>query len=332
MRVFSGPQLAVAVSAAGGLGFIGPGAKPEDSFSALEEAAALTDAVPVLSAFKKEHGQLPVGIGFQTWNGDLDVAVAVCEKYKPVAAWLFAPRHGQTELDNWTQRLREAAPKTKIWIQVGTLAEAEAAAKSSHAPDVLVIQGSDAGGHGRATDGSSLITLLPEVADSISIPLIAAGGIADGRGVVAALGLGASGVALGTRFLAASEAKISKGYQQEILRASNGPQSTVRTQLYNHLRGTMDWPPEYSPRGLINKSWTEHKDGVGFEELKTRHDEAVKQGDAAWGPDGRTATYAGNAVGLIHDTKDAKTILEDIRRDVADSVTLMFTSMLPKPL
>jgi nitronate monooxygenase len=314
MRVMSGPELAVAVSRAGGFGFIGPGLKPESTAADLE----ITKGLLASSGIPQHGAVLPVGVGFQVWNGNLDVSASAVSQYRPAAAWLFAPRHGQTDIDVWTKRLREASPETKIWLQIGTLQEAFDAARSASPPDVLVVQGAEAGGHGRATDGIGFITLLPEIADATrksGIPLIAAGGVADGRGVVAALGVGAAGVAMGTRFLAAQEARIKKGYQDEVVRATDGAANTVRTQLYNHLRGTFGWPDQFSPRTIINRSWAEKQAGTAFEDIQKRHDEAVSKGDAAWGPDGWTATYAGANVGLIRGVAGAGEIVEGARKE-----------------
>lgn len=319
MRVMSGPHLALTVSKAGGLGFIGPGEKPDDTARDLAKVRELLkDTSTNFPTLSQAYSKLPVGVGFQLWNGDLDSAIRAVKQQSPCAVWLFAPRHGQKELDEWSSQLREASPGIHVWIQVGTLDESIEAAKSFHKPDVLVIQGAEAGGHGRATDGMGLMALFPEVSDSIRgshISLIAAGGIVDARGVTAALALGADGVALGTRFLASTEARISKGYQQEIVRASNGAKSTTRTMLYNHLRGTMGWPEQYSPRGITNKSWEEHQAGVPFDELKLRHDEAVKAGDDGWGPEGRLATYASAAVGLVHNVDEAAAIVAKLQSE-----------------
>lgn len=323
MRVMSGPALAVAVSQAGGLGFIGPGAKTQDTETDLEEARKLVERARTSSTVFGESSLgdqtiLPVGIGYQLWGDDIEVAVRAIQRFKPCAAWLYAPKTGPQEFDDWSRRIRLASPETQIWIQIGTLAEARQLLANSEKPDVVVVQGAESGGHGRATDGLGLMTLFPEVADVMEgseIALLAAGGIADGRGVAAALCLGASGVVMGTRFLAASETRISKGYQEEVVRASDGAASTTRTLLYNHLRGTFGWPPEYSPRTIINKSFEEHTAGRAFDDLKVLHDEAVKGGDSAWGPEGRTATYAGAAVGLIHDVTSAGEIVRRIQRD-----------------
>ncbi|KAH7142847.1 hypothetical protein B0J13DRAFT_444754 [Dactylonectria estremocensis] len=331
MRVMSGPSLAVAVSSAGGLGFIGPTIKAEDLFSDLEKADGLIQQSPLASVGRRlPTALLPIGVGFQTWNGDLKAALSAVQEHRPCAVWLFAPRHGQTELNEWTTGVREASPETQIWIQVGTIGEAIDAARSSTPPDVLVIQGAEAGGHGRAKDGLGIMALFPEIADvtrESGIPLIAAGGIVDGRGVAAALGLGAAGVAMGTRMLAATETRISKGYQNEVIRATDGATSTVRTQLYNHLRGTFGWPEQFSPRGLINRSWVDHQDGIPFDELKRLHDEAVKSGNAGWGPEGRLATYAGAAVGLVHTVEDAGEIIQNVRSEAKDIILSLADSL-----
>lgn len=319
MRVMSSPELAIAVSGAAGLGFIGPGVRPEDAVMDLGRARTLfSEHKSQVLSMLDASGDLPVGIGFQLWNGDLSSAVKAVRRHKPCAAWLFAPRDGQKEIDAWTDALREASPSIHIWLQVGTLQEILAAMNSSSRPDVLVIQGAEAGGHGMAEGGMGLMSLLPEVADVVAqteIPLFAAGGIVDGRGVAAALGLGADGVALGTRFLAAEEARISKGYQLEIVRATDGARHTVRTTLYNQLRGTNGWPRQYSPRGIINQSWHDHQAGVPFEELKRLHDEAALAGDKGWGAEGRLATYAGAAVGLVHSIEPASILVHRLREE-----------------
>lgn len=99
------------------------------------------------------------------------------------------------------------------------------------------------------------------------------------------------------------------------MRATDGARCTTRTMLYNHLRGTMGWPEQYSPRGIVNQSFHDHQAGVDFEELKERHDEAVKSGDKGWGPEGRLATYAGAAVGLVRDVQDAGVIVRRVQSE-----------------
>jgi len=326
MRVLSGPSLAVAVSNAGGLGFIGPGLKPIDLEGSLSEARDLIAKSPSLSKYLESERILPIGVGFQTWAGDLSISSPIVGTFRPAAAWLFAPRNGQSELDTWAETIRNVSPDTMIWIQVASVADAISAAQSAQRPDVLVVQGTDAGGHS-LTKGAGIVTLLPEVIDALSsvpkgsdIPVIAAGGIMDHRGAAAALTLGASGIAMGTRFLASSEANISAGYQNHILAASDGGQTTVRTQLYNHLRGTTNWPAPFDARGLINASWRDHVAGMPFEENRQLFAEAAKKGDAGWGNQGRLATYAGTGIGLVREVRSAGEIVESVRNGSVELV------------
>jgi nitronate monooxygenase len=325
MRVLAGPKLAATVSEAGGIGFIGPGEKPEHLQNYFEEASELISRSTTLSS--KNLGVLPLGFGIQTWAGDLNITTGILKKWAdstpPAIAWLFAPRHGQHEIDEWAHEIRSISPRTKIWIQVASVKDAIAAASSSDAPDVLVVQGSDAGGHS-LSQGAGIITLFPEVTDALAsigslIPLIAAGGILDSRGASAALALGASGTALGTRFLCTPEANIKTGYQEAILSATDGGQTTVRTQLYNHLRGTTNWPAGFDARAIVNASWRDHLAGVEFEDLKKLHAEALEKGHAFGSDQGRTATYAGTGIGLVRDIRPAAEIVDEVRKG-ADKV------------
>ncbi|OJJ54973.1 hypothetical protein ASPSYDRAFT_159474 [Aspergillus sydowii CBS 593.65] len=335
MRVFSGPELAVSVSHAGGLGFLGPRVKTQDTLSDLEKSTQLLRNLQPPPPVGNKVTTLPIGVGFQLWSDDIDTAVSAVEQYKPCAVWLYAPSNGQTGINTWSRRIRAVSPETQIWVQIGTVREAEslvAEGCSERPVDVIVVQGSESGGHGRAKDGMGLMALFPEVEDVLSssssaaggggaaggrIPLFAAGGIADDRGALGAIALGADGVVMGTRFLASTEARISDGYRNEIVRARDGATSTTRTLLYNHLRGTYGWAEEYSPRTIINRSFVEEQEGKPFEELKRLHDEALTKGDEGWGVEGRLATYAGAAVGLIHGVKNAGDIVRECREGVA---------------
>ena len=165
----------------------------------------------------------------------------------------------------------------------------------------------------------AFITLLPEVADAlakdrISIPLIAAGGITEARSAAAALVLGADGICLGTRLLACEEAVIAKGYQDEVLRVNDGGVSTVDSTVYDAVRGIQGWPAEYSGRGVANRTYLDAMHGISDEENRSRYKEAMKLGDAGWGPAGRMTTYAGTGVGLVKEVMSAKQIIEEIRQ------------------
>jgi nitronate monooxygenase len=182
------------------------------------------------------------------------------------------------------------------------------------------VQGTDAGGHGLSR-GAGLIALLPEVCDAVAAHaendgpvIIGAGGVADARGAAAAVVLGAHGVVLGTRLLASHEANIAKGYQDEVIRATDGGQTTVRSKVYDRLRGTTGWAESHNARGIINRSYTDTLAGMGDEEVKRLYEEEWKKGDGGWGEQGRMTTYAGSAVGLVREVKGTGEIVREIRK------------------
>ncbi|RDW64844.1 hypothetical protein BP6252_10495 [Coleophoma cylindrospora] len=320
MRLIATTALAVSVSQSGGLGFLGIGTDSSVLAGLLSSCtSSLSQAPPIPNV---PQGVLPIGVGFIVWGASLSEAVEAVKAspLKPAAIWLFAARQ-LSELEEWTTALRQAsAGKSKIWIQVGTVAMATEVAAAC-APDVLVIQGSDAGGHGLA-QSSSIISLLPECADELSrrgfgdIPLIAAGGIMDARGVAAALVLGASGATLGTRFLASPEAEIRDGYRAAVIKAGDGGVSTARTSVYDVLRGTTGWPGEYNARGVLNQSYWDHGAGMDAVENKKLYERALEMGDEGWGEMGRLATYAGTGVGLAKEIMPAGEIVRGILNDV----------------
>jgi nitronate monooxygenase len=315
MRLIALSKLACEVSNASGLGFIGAGSDASTLEHELQQSKQLLKV-------ESTDGILPVGVGFLLWAGDklLQDALPILQRHKPAAVWLFADEHPD-QLATWTKECRRVTSKTKIWIQVGTVADALQAMKSCQ-PDVLVVQGSDAGGHG-LEKCAGLISLLPEVDDAASsycreneIPnpvLVAAGGIMDGRGVAASIALGASGVVMGTRYLACPESNMAKGYQDAVLKASDGGVNTARGKLYDSLRGTTDWPARYGGRSVLNESWHDAAKGMSFEENKKLHDEAIKKGDEGWGKNARLTTYAGTGVGLMKDVKPAADVTREVR-------------------
>ncbi|KIX06293.1 uncharacterized protein Z518_04268 [Rhinocladiella mackenziei CBS 650.93] len=321
MRIFAGPELAVATSRAGGLGFIGPGVHPTDLEPKLEKVHDLLKETPVT----EQSEMLPVGVGFQLFDGDLEVAAAAVRKYKPIAAWLFVPANGQHDIDRWASKLRRESPGTQIWLQIGSLPDAIVAASSKHAPDVMVVQGIDAGGHG-LKKGAGILSLLPEVADHLrrmgfDIPLFGAGGIADGRGVAAVLATGvAAGAVMGTRFLASKEAEVKKGYQEALLGMANGGHTTVRTTLFDRLQGRDDWPEQYDGRAMINASVMEDEVGMPLEENKLLFEEALKGGLPRWGFEGRLTAYMGTAVGLVRTVDSAQDIINQARNQAKESL------------
>lgn len=320
------PNLAVAVSKAGGLGFIAAGYHSDHLEDLLEEAkdqlfddeeTTQTERNPPQPVF------LPVGVGFITWSASLVDALPAFQKYWPCAVWLFAPPHGFQDLVPWATQIRHiTSHKTQIWVQVGTVADAIEVTRVVK-PDVIVAQGSDAGGHSLAR-GASIVSLVPEICDRIheiwtptqgQISVMAAGGISDGRGVAAAINLGAQGCVMGTRFLASPESMIATGYQKEVLRAFDGGLSTIRTKIYDSVRDINGWPDRYDGRGVINQTYVDACDGLCDAKNRELYRESLNKGDDGYGPEGRLCTYAGTAVGLVKRVMSAGRIVTSTREE-----------------
>jgi nitronate monooxygenase len=318
MRLIALAPLAVAVSRAGGLGFVAAGTDVQDLKNELQQVFDMLDQSPIDGA---QTDVLPIGVGFINWGVKLQTVMEAFDDHLPAAAWLFAPEENE-DLVEWTQMIRaRSTGRTKIWIQIGSVSDALQVARLCH-PDVLVIQGADAGGHGLA-QGAGIISLLPEVADALNeggfgdIFLVAAGGVVEGRGTAACLALGADGVVMGTRFLASCEANIAEGYQDDVLRANDGGLNTVRTTVYDQLRGITGWPSRFNGRGIINQSFLDVQNGESHDENKRLYESALRKGDQGWGKYGRLTAYAGAGVGLVKAVKSAPSIVYEVRRDAA---------------
>jgi len=220
----SGGVLAAAVSEAGGLGLVGGG---RSDLRWLEPELALA----------AERTSKPWGVGFQSWATDVSV-VERALTYRPAAVMLSFgdPRPLADAV--------RAAGATLI-VQVVSLAEARQAVEIG--ADVIVAQGTEAGGHG---GHRSTLPFVPVVADlAAPTPVLAAGGIADGRGVAAALALGAAGALLGTRFLVALEALGPPGVAKSII--EGGGEDTVRSRVSDIAHGA-PWPATYPARTIRN--------------------------------------------------------------------------------
>src|SRR5699024_221461 len=150
--------------------------------------------------------------------------------------------------------------------------------------DVLVAQGSEAGGHGYGT--RSTMTLVPELVDLVAtrdttVPVLAAGGIADGRGLAAALLLGAAGVLVGTRFYATTEALSTPGAREEVVAATGD--DTWRTTVYDKLR-RLPWPEGHTMsvlRNALTDRWedAEHELPAQLEPAITEYRAAVARSE-----------------------------------------------------
>ncbi|KAF3231297.1 hypothetical protein TWF191_006786 [Orbilia oligospora] len=282
MRLISGPSLVHAISAAGGIGFLAAGTDVSTLSENLSSFKSLLSTSPIPGA---PSDVLPIGVGFILWGADLKLAVKALSELPepPAAVWLFAPSSSE-ELGSWANGIRSATKnKSKIWVQASSVADAIEAIKVAN-PDVFVIQGADAGGHGRYAS-AGLISLVPELIDAVR-----------------------------TRFLAAEEAVIRKGYQDAVLKAEDGGNSTIRTDVYDKLRGTIGWPEGYGGRGVINLSYVDAVKGVSFEENEKLYKIAEGAGDKGWEEgNARMTTYAGTAVGLVKKVAKAGDIVRELR-------------------
>lgn len=196
MSIYTSPELAAAVSTTGALGSLGAWRRPADQLRTdLTELRSATDR-----PFAVNH-VVP----------DLDPAAFEITLDAPPALVSFA----LDDAGELMQRVHDVG--SLVMQQVTTVAQAEAAAESG--ADVIIAQGHEAGGYGGTV---TTLTLVPQVVDAVApIPVVAAGGIADGRGLAAALMLGAAGANLGTRFLASREAPIGDDWKRAIVDAGS---------------------------------------------------------------------------------------------------------------
>jgi nitronate monooxygenase len=304
----AGPDLSIAVTKAGGLGQIGALNDMKDLDAQLAKVEQALDRV---------DGLLPIGVGILVFITKLDEAIPVLEKYKPAVVWFFAS-HELSDYTSWTSRVRTALPKSQVWIQVGSVAAALTIAEDSR-PDVMSVQGQDAGGHG-FEKGAGIISMIPEISDALAenghnVRVVAAGGITEGRSVAAALTLGAEGAVMGTRFLCSNEANIHPRWQEAVLSANDGAESTIRSKLFDNLRGPNIWPTAYDGRSIVMESFEAHVRGVDIEEIRRQHNEAVKADDGGFGVHGKgkAAIWAGTGVGLVKKIQPAGEIVEEVR-------------------
>jgi nitronate monooxygenase len=220
----AGGALAAAVSNGGGLGLVGGGRGHHDW---LERELAI-------AAVRTSR---PWGVGFLSWA--VDVATV---------DWVLTQRPRAVMLsfgDPAPFAARVRAAGVPLLIQVTDMAEAQQAVEVG--ADVIIAQGSEAGGHG---GGRATLPFVPAVVDlAAPTPVLAAGGIADGRGVAAALVLGAAGALVGTRFQAAQEALVPATVSKALVAGLGG--DTERTRVLDIARGS-GWPSRYTARVLRN--------------------------------------------------------------------------------
>ncbi len=291
MGVAASGRLAAAVAHAGGLGLIGVGYRGQDWIESQADVA----------------GNVQVGAGFITWRLKmspelLDVALA----RRPSAICLS---FGDPE--PFAQKVHAA--NIPLICQVQCLSDARQAAELG--ATVVVAQGTEAGGHGGGS--RSVSTLVPEIADFLakSFPdtlLCAAGGIADGRGLAAALMLGADGVLVGSRLWASEEANVHPNFHAAALAADGD--ATIRTSVADVVR-SYDWPTRYTARVLRNR-FVETWHGKEAE-LAASAEVELSKWNKAWDEgcaDGANV-FISESVGLIRSVAPVATIIEEMVHD-----------------
>lgn len=321
----AGPELVAAVCNAGGFGVLGAtGFSPDDIRSEISRVRELTDRPFGVNFIIDE-------VGFASSDEDREllreeVATAVGERVTAVVLFWGDPAP-----------YVEGAHRNgvKVFIQVGSVAEAKAAAAAG--VDVVIAQGVEAGGHVKGT--TSIWELLPAAVGAIEpLPVLASGGIGDGAGLARALQLGAQGVSLGTRFVASDEAWFHPAYKRRIV--ESGAEDTVYNELYSV------WWPGAPHRTLRNKTFAEW-DAAGRPPPGRRPGEGTPigtrrlssgevqewpryaigtvppdfEGDIEYAP-----LWAGESCSVVNDVKPAAEIVSDLVREAEEALDVSRTT------
>nr|MDD3240136.1 enoyl-[acyl-carrier-protein] reductase FabK [Lachnospira sp.] len=271
-------QLAAHVSKAGGLGLIGAANAPAEWVrSQIREAREITD--------------LPVGVNVMLLSEHADeVAQVIIEEKVPVVTT------GAGNPAKYMQGWKEA--NVKVIPVVASVALAKMMQRAG--ADAVVAEGMESGGHiGEATT----MTLVPQVVNAVDIPVIAAGGVGDGRGMAAALMLGADAVQIGTRFVVAKECTVSQEYKNRIIAAKD---------IDSVITGRKNGHPIRSLRNQMTREYLEmEKNDVPFEEMEHLTlgalRRAVVEGDVKMG-----TVMAGQIAGLIAKEQTCEEIIQEL--------------------
>lgn len=282
MSMYTTPELVAAVSNAGGLGIIGALFRPPDELR--EEIGKV-----------RELTSRPFGVNHVISQIDREAIDITLEMRVPVLSLSWG-RPGDL-----VRRAHEAG--AKVVHQVTSPEEAGQVA--AEGADVIVAQGTEGGGH---VGGMSTLPLVPQVVDVVNgVPVLAAGGIADGRGLAAILMLGAQGAVIGTRFLATPEAS-GRGHSKDVILNALGSQ-TVASKFFDDVYG-IRWPGALvrSIRNPLLDRWAQRQQdwALAADQIRPSLEAAIAAGDFV---------FAGEAAGLIHDIVPAGELVERIARE-----------------
>ncbi len=280
MAWVSSPKLVAAVSNAGGLGILGSGAMNGELVKAkIKEIKSLTNK--------------PFGVNIMLMMPTSTEVIDVCIDEKVPVVTTGAGNPGAH-----IKRFKEAG--IKVIPVVSSVALAKRLERSG--ADALIAEGRESGGHiGELTT----MVLVPQVVDAVSIPVIAAGGIADGRGVLASFALGAEAVQMGTRFILANECETHQNYKNAVIHAKD--RDTVETGI------TLGHPVRTIKNKLTKEYLEKEFHGATPEELeelgKGKLRAAVVDGDAEYG-----SVMSGQICGMLNKEEPASEIIEDIKK------------------
>lgn len=276
--------LASAVSNAGGLGVIACGALKPDEIRAQIKAC-------------KEKTDKPFGLNIMLMSRYVDdiMQLVLDENIKVITTGAGNP-------GKYIEKLKEHG--VKVVPVAGSVAIAQRVCRVG--ADAVIAEGMESGGH---LGEISTMALVPQVIDAVDVPVIAAGGIADGRGMAAAFMLGAEGIQMGTRFLTANECTVSREYKNEILSAKDSS-TTVTGRSTGH-------PIRVIKNKLSRKLQQMEKRGEDPEEIAKLGvgalKNAVQNGDVDFG-----SVMSGQIAGIVNREQSCQEIIDDIMKDCAD--------------
>jgi len=281
-------ELAAAVSKAGGLGIIGAGNAPKDVIKEeIRKVKEITD------------NNFAVNIMLLSPFVD-DIVDLVIEEEVPVVTT------GAGNPGKYIERFKKN--NIKVVPVVSSVALAKRLVRTG--VDAVIAEGNEAGGH---IGDLTTMTMLPQIIDAVEVPVIAAGGIADGRGFAAVLSLGASGVQMGTRFVCSQECTAHENYKQAIMKARDRD-AVVTGRSTGH-------PVRNIKNKLTRKIDNMEKEGIDKEKIEEMGSdklrEAVREGNIDTG-----SVMAGQIAGMIEDLKPVKEIIDNIINETIEVINI----------
>lgn len=275
-------SLAAGVSNGGGLGIVAAGATPPEILE--QEILKVKELV----------GDRPFGMNIMLMSPTADDALEVAAEQRVPVVTTGAGKPGKV-----IERLKPLG--TVVIPVVASVSQARRVEKQG--ADAVIAEGMEAGGHiGELTT----MVLVPQIAEAVEIPVIAAGGIADGRGVVAAFALGAEGVQLGTRFICCDECTVHPNYKQAVIDARDRSTAITGQSLGHPVRCLRNKLTAEFERLEGERAPASEIEALGTGKLRA----AVVDGDMDWG-----SLMSGQSAAMVHEVLPARQIIEELFRD-----------------